>query len=204
MKLFIKKLIMFIKDLIFIVTSMVVSMVASVFIFIVLMFAIMITIFSINYISQERISEIVFENQDDLEMIAEDLRSYDMPRVSVNNENITTYMSFDRLPDGRYMSGPKDSVFSTSEELQRFMKKLKIESIKFTLYDELQIVTFEVYDGWAKGFYWVDPDTPTEKACTSQPHDLTPSGDGWEFVDHGDRYYTEKICDHWYFFEVET
>ena len=196
---------MVVKDLIFIVTSFIASILASVFIF----FFLIVLILSIAdmgtpYFSQKDICEIVLENQDDLEMIVEDLRSYDLPRVYVNKENITTYVNLVRLPDGRYLLGDEGPDFSTSEELQRFMKKLKISSIKFTLYDELQIVTFEFYDGWIKGAYWVDPDTPTEKACTSQPHDLTPSGDGWEFSDFGDRYYTEKICDNWYYYVVET
>ena len=200
---FTKKLIMIVKNLITILTSYAAALVASVFILIVLFLAIVSITETDDYISQEHICEIVLENQDDLEMIVDDLRSYDLPRVYVNKENITTYMNLVRLPDGRYMLGDEGPDFSTSEELQRFMKKLKIKSIDFSLYDELQIVTFEVNDGWAKGFYWVDPDAPTEKAFTSH-HDLTPSGDGWEFEDFGNRYYTEKICDNWYFFEVET
>lgn len=190
----------FIKKLFTIITSLV----ASALIWIVLLFAAAIAIMFITHIPQTHICESVLENQDDLEIIIEDLRSYDMPRVYANKENITTYASLNRLPDGRYILGHEESVFSTSEELRHFMKKLKIKSIDFRLFDELQIVTFEVNDGWAKGFYWVDPDTPTEKAFTSRPYDLTPSGDGWEFEDYGDRYYTEKICDHWYYFVVET
>lgn len=154
------------------------------------------------YLSQKDIYEIVLENQDDLEMIVEDLRGYDMPRVSVSKENITTYGSLDRLPNGRYILGHEDSVFSTSEELQRLMKKLKTDDIKFSLYDELEIVRFEVNNSWMRGYYWVEPDIPTVQSYTSQHHELTQSEDGWEYVDSGKRYYTEKICDNWYFFEL--
>ena len=201
---FTKKLIMIVKDLIFFVMTLSASIVASIFILWVL-FVLVLSIADMGslYFSQKDICEIVLENQDDLEMIVEDLRSYDMPRVYVNKENITTYMSFNRLPDGRYILGHEDSVLSTSEELQRFMKKLGIRSIEFSLYDELQIVTFEFYDGRVKGAYWVDPDTPTEKAVITH-HDLTPSGDGWEYINSGNRYYTEKICDHWYYFVFEA
>ena len=205
MKPFTKKLTAVGKDLSIILTSYVVFIVATVLVLIFLIVLILlIAAITTPSFSQKDICEIVLENQDDLEMIVEDLRSYDMPRVSVNNENITTYMSFDRLPDGRYILGHEDSVLSTSEELQHFMKKLGIRSIKFSLYDEFQIVTFEVNDERTRGAYWVDPDTPTEKAYTSQHHDLTPSGDGWEFEDADKRYYTERICDNWYFYKVET
>ena len=203
MKQFTKKLTAVGKDLSIIATSYVAAFVATVLVLIFLIVLILlIAAITTPSFSQKDICEIVLENQDDLEMIVEDLRSYDMPRVSVNNENITTYMSFDRLPDGRYMLGHEDSVLSTSEELQNFMKKLEIRSIKFSLYDELQIVTFEVNDERTRGAYWVNPDTPTVQAYTSQYHDLTPSGDGWEYVSLGKRYYTEKICDNWYFFEL--
>ena len=206
MKSFTKKLIIFVKDLIYVVTTYVAALVASIFgwiVLIILLLAILVTMATVDGIFQKDIREIVLENQDDLEMIVEDLRSYDVPRVYVNKENITTYTSFDRLPDGRYILGHEESVFSTSEETQRFMKKLKIKSIDFSLFDELQIVTFEFYDVKIKGAYWVDPDTPTEKAVITH-HELTPSGDGWEYINSGNRYYTEKICDNWYYFVFEA
>ena len=194
MKPFTKKLTAVGKDLSIILTSYVVFIVATVLVLIFLIVLILlIAAITTPSFSQKDICEIVLENQDDLEMIVEDLRSYDMPCVYVNKKNITTYML-----------GHKESDFSTNEELQRFMKKLGIRSIEFRLYDELQIVTFEVNDERTRGAYWVDPDTPTEKAYTSQHHDLTPSGDGWEFEDADKRYYTEKICDNWYFYKVET
>ena len=202
MKQFTKKLIAIGRDLSIIVSSYVIFIVMSIFAFIIL-FLLLLVVGSSDYISQERIHQLVISKQDDLEMIVEDLRSYDMAEVYVSKENITTYMNYVSIPDGRYMLGEKGPEFSTSEELQRFMKELKITSIQFSLYDELQIVTFEFYDGQTTGAYWVDPDTPTEKACTSH-HDLTPSGNGWKFEDYGDRYYTEKICDHWYYYVVET
>ena len=188
---FIKKLLSIVKNLIIIVTLIFVAM------------DLLFTIASSTYLSQKDICEIVLENQCDLEMIVDDLHSYDMARVHVNKENITTYMSLDCMPNGQYFLGDKGPDYPTSEELQRFMRKLKITSIDFSLFDELQIVTFEFYGGWIKGAYWVDPDTPTEKAYTSH-HDLTPSEDGWEYTAHGERYYTEKICDHWYYFVVES
>ena len=204
MKPFTKKLITFVKNFIYIVTSYVAAIIASAFIlWILIVLVLSIADMETPHFSQKDICEIVLENQDDLEMIVEDLRSYDMAEVYVNKENIRTYMNLVRIPDGRYMLGDEGPDFSTSEELQHFMKELQLSSIKFSLYEELQIVTFEFYDGRIKGAYWVDPDTPTEKACTSH-HDLTPSGDGWEFEDYGDRYYTEKICDNWYYFVVET
>ena len=194
MKQFTKKLTAVGKDLVIISMSYVAALVALFFILIFLIILIQLIAYMANpSFSQKDICEIVLENQDDLEMIVEDLRSYDMPSVYANKENITTYML-----------GHKESDFSTNEELRRFMKKLEIRSIKFRLYDELQIVTFEVNDERIRGAYWVDPDTPTEKAYTSQHHDLTPSGDGWEFEDADKRYYTEKICDNWYFYKVET
>ena len=205
MKPFTKKLTAVGKDLVIISMSYVAALVALFFILIFLIILIQLIAYMANpSFSQKDICEIVLKNQDDLEMIVDDLRSYDMPRVYVNKENVTTYMSFDRLPDGRYILGHEDSVLSTSEELQRFMKKLGIRSIEFSLYDELQIVTFEVNDERTRGAYWVDPDMPTEKDYTSQHHNLTPAGDGWEFEDFGKRYYTEKICDNWYFYKVET
>ena len=201
MKQFTKKLTAVGKDLSIILTSYVAALVASVLVFIVLIALILLIADMTNLpFSQKDIYEIVLENQDDLEMIVDDLRSYDVPQVYVDEENIRTYLNLVRLPDGRYMLGDKGQDFSTSEELQRLMKKLEIDNIDSSLFDEVEIVTFEV--DWMKGFYWVDPDTPTAKACTSDPHDLTPSGDGWEYVYLGKRYYTEKICDHWYFFEL--
>ena len=201
MKQFTKKLTAVGRDLSIIISSYVIAIVMFAFI---ILFLLLLAVGSGNSISQERIHQLVISNQDDLEMIVEDLRSYDMPRVSVYEENITTYVNLVRIPDGRYMLGEKGPDFSTSEELQRFMKELKISSIKFTLYDELQIVTFEFYDDRIKGAYWVDPDAPTEKPGSSRPYDLTPSGDGWECKDYSNRYYTEKICDNWYYYVVET
>lgn len=202
---FIKKLIMIVKKSIMIIMSCVASIVASALILWILFISVLLMAdMGTPHFSQKDICESVLENQDALEMIVKDLRSYDMARVYVSGENITTYMNFIRLPDGRYLLGDEGPGFSTSEELQSFMKNLKISSIDFSLFDELQIVTFEFYDGRIKGAYWVDPDTPTEKAVTSDPHDLTLSGDGWEFANLGDRYYTEKICDHWYYYVVET
>ena len=201
MKQFTKKLTAVGKDLSIIVSSYVIFIVMSVLVFIVLIALILLISDMTNLpFSKKDIYEIVLENQDDLEMIVDDLRSYDMPCVYVNKENTRTYMSLNRMPDGSYMLGPRESNFSTDEELRRFMKKLEIDNIDSSLFDEVEIVTFEV--DWMKGFYWVDPDTPTAKACTSDPHDLTPSGDGWEYVYLGKRYYTEKICDQWYFFEL--
>ena len=52
-----------------------------------------------------------------------------------------------------------------------------------------------------KGFYYSPQDVPRGYQGSRQP--LTDAGAGWSWEDDGDnRYYTEKLCDKFYFYEV--
>ena len=53
-----------------------------------------------------------------------------------------------------------------------------------------------------KGFYYAADDMPRSFQGANMP--LYPDGDGWRWQENaGDnRGYTEKICDHWYYYEA--
>lgn len=158
-----------------------------------------------NRFSKEYIKKFVVENKEDLEMIVEYLQSFDMPWVHINDENITMYEGLWQMPTGYYLLNGDRLDSSTNDQLKHYMETKNLESIQFSFYDndEIQVVTFMFRKGGIGGFYWVDPDLPTEKAYTSH-HELAPLGNGWGYEEGDTNYYTEKICDRWYFFAVLT
>lgn len=53
------------------------------------------------------------------------------------------------------------------------------------------------------GFFYSPDDDMTDVWCApSSEEKLTPSGDGFEYTEGDNRYYTEKICDNFYFYEA--
>ncbi|MBQ8287408.1 MAG: hypothetical protein IJX76_01395 [Clostridia bacterium] len=51
------------------------------------------------------------------------------------------------------------------------------------------------------GFYYSETDEPLPVHSWGGWLELKPDGDGWS-CDSSDRYYTEKICDHLYYYEA--
>lgn len=144
------------------------------------------------------------ERQAELAQIVAWLQEFGMPRVKVFPKGVTTYTELIRIPDGRFFLGEDGPAFETDAALAHFMESNGIDNITYTVLDELELTVFSCYNGWHRGVYYASPDMPTEKAYTSFSRELTPAGDGWEYRAFGDRYYTEKLCDGWYFYEVES
>lgn len=144
------------------------------------------------------------ERQAELDQIAAWLQEFGLPRVHVTPEEVTTCTEVIRIPDGRYFWREDGPSFETDAALARFMGNNGIDNISYTVFDELELTVFSCYNGWHRGIYYACPDMPTEKAYTSFSQELTPAGDGWEYLAFGDRYYTEKLCDGWYFYEVDS
>lgn len=145
------------------------------------------------------------ERQTALEQIAAYAQSFGQPRVAITSEGICTYTALTWIPAGQYGQyalGEEGPDFETDPALVRFMRRCGIDRITYSEYGESKLTVF-LYDGQIQGVYHIDPDQPSEKAYTSC-HPLTPAGEGWEYREFGRRYYTEKLCKGWYYYEVTS
>lgn len=153
--------------------------------------------------SQQEICGLVLKNREDLETIVAELQSLDAHWISVDAEEMRTYERFGLMPNGTYYPTGEQAALPTGEQLGRCLQEMKLANIDYRLYEDDAIELAAFFWDWGTGCYWATPDAPTEKAYISH-HAMTPSGSGWAYEEGGTRYYTEKICEHWYFFEVAS
>ena len=163
-----------------------------------------------EHLTKQEIIEVVDDNRDLLQEAADEIISRGCYSVYVSTaekgelldhpeiEGLYSIISKDR-DDDRVYESIDDDVFD---------RVLGIHGIEFISFDP----DFKEFgcggSGFGPGthyygFYYAEDDVPA--GIWGEDFDLTESGDGWIWEEGGsgdNRYYTEKILDNWYYYEM--
>jgi len=148
-------------------------------------------------LNTEQIFKTVLENKDLLERSVTEMAALDESVIGVElqGEEVVVCVSDDTMPDGVDYRPTENTVLR---------EMLGIPGIRdVTIFD--QLIEFNCGgEGFGPetsyyGFYYTKQDAPVSALYP----DLQPKGKGWiyEEEDSDNTYYTEKIADHWYYYE---